>query len=484
MIRFYHPKDVKNTELKAIACGDPSIEMIKRAANAILDHIIETDIAHDRVLIVAGKGNNGADGLYLGILLKDLGAHVDFYKANMAQGSDENLFFSKGPTFLKAFPEDLSSYSLIVDALYGIGFRGEPAPDDALLIQKINASPVAVLSVDLPSGVNGATGSATLAVNATYTCALNCLKAGHLIYPGAGHCGTISLLDCGIPLPVQAQGVALSEEDLHTMSKRSARSHKGSYGKIGIVAGCSGMAGAAYLSACAAYFTGAGLVEIFTPEENRTVLQTLLPEAILYCYNEHTSMDGLLKELATCDAAVIGPGMGKSETSKTLVYTVLASLSLPCVIDADALNLCCQTEYIQNYKGDAVITPHPAEAARLLSCSVKDVLNDPLSCVRELSKKFDCTAVLKDAHTLIATGEELCVNLSGNNGMATGGCGDVLTGIIAALLVCEKEPHRAASLGVYIHGLAGDEASKKHGKRSMTASRVLESIEDVLRDVD
>ncbi len=484
MIRFYHPKDVKATELDAIMRGDSSIEMIKRAANAILDHIIEANIAHDRVLVIAGKGNNGADGLYLGRILRELGAHVDFYKTSNKQGSEENLFFSKELSFLKTFPKNLSTYSLIIDALYGIGFHGVPATDDALLIKSINESSTAVLSIDLPSGVDGSTGAAILAVNATYTCALNSLKAGHLIYPGAHHCGILSLLDCRIPLPCQAQGTVLTTEDLYTLNTRPARSHKGTFGKIGIVAGCDGMAGAAYLSACAAYFTGAGLVEIFTTEENRVVLQTLLPEAILHCYNEHTPTDALLEELKTCDAAVIGPGLGKSKTSQNLVFAILSSLTLPCVIDADGLNLCCQTEFIQNYRGQAIITPHPAEAARLLSFSVQEILNDPLFCVRELSKQFNCTAVLKDAHTLISTDENLCINLSGNNGMATGGCGDVLTGIIAALLVSEKDTHRAASLGVYIHGLSGDAASKKHGKRSVTASRVLESIEDVLKEVN
>ena len=180
----------------------------------------------------------------------------------------------------------------------------------------------------------------------------------------------------------------------------------------------------------------------------------------------------------------MGPGLGQTQISKDILSLALKNLSLPAVVDADGLNLCCGTSLLQNYHGPLVVTPHPGEAARLLETTVDEITEKVLESGRKLFEKYGCTILLKDAHTLILTKDELSINLSGNNGMATAGCGDVLTGIIAALLAIGLDPHDAAAYGAYIHGLAGDHAAKKHGKRSVTASRVLENVENVFKIID
>ena len=483
---IYHPNDVKKAEKEAILSGDDSLKMIGRAAHALLDFIYETaEIDCSRVLIVAGKGNNGADGLLLGALLASNGSSVTFYKGNDCSCSEENLYFSKDLEIASTLPCDLERYTLIVDALYGIGFHGCPQKEEEMLIERLNASGVQILSVDLPSGVDGATGVVEgAAVKATYTCALNCYKIGHLAFPGAEHCGKLVLLMAGIPMPDRSRISALTENDLLKLPKRPVRTNKGSFGKVAVVAGSYGMAGAAYFAAKAALLSGAGLVEIYTPEENRVILHTLLPEAILHIYGKKGTQEVLLEAVGRCSSMILGPGLGKSEEARNLVSLLLKNLSIPAIVDADGLNLSANTDLLQNYRGPLAITPHPGEAARLLRKELKEITENPLESCKLLSEKYGCTVLLKDAHTLILTEERLNINLSGNNGMATAGSGDVLSGIVGALLAQGLDVHDAACFGAFIHGLAGDHAAKKHGKRSVTASRVLENIEETLKHLD
>ncbi|MBQ8911852.1 MAG: NAD(P)H-hydrate dehydratase [Clostridia bacterium] len=482
---IYSSNEVKSAENAAIAKGDRSISMISRAARALLDYIYEQkDIDCSSVLILAGRGNNGADGILLGKMLLENGSAVAFYRLSGERFSQENLYFSENVSFLSALPEDLSTFTLIVDALYGIGFHGELKADEAQIIKRINDGGVPVLSVDIPSGVSADDGTFQTAIAATHTCALNCYKPGHFIYPGAACCGKTVLLDTDIPINDKATITALTTDDLKALPVRPTRSNKGTFGRVAVVAGSYGMAGAAYFAAKAALLSGAGLVEIYTPEENRVILQTLLPEAVLRIYTAETDPVDLLSDLSRCSSLVIGPGLGQSSYAARLIKVILNTLTIPAVVDADGLNLCCGSALLRGYKGPLVITPHPAEASRLLDCSTNEVTGKILDGAGRLSKTYQCTALLKDAHTVIASDEGVYLNLSGNNGMATGGCGDVLSGIIGALLAIGLPCLDAAAFGAFIHGLAGDEASKKHGKRSVTASRVLDNIEEILKDLD
>lgn len=485
MISLYHPKEVRCAEELAMQNGDDSISMINRAAHALFDFIFLKKLDITKVLILSGSGNNGADGLRLAHLLKEIGVHTDVFRIDSDKYTAENLHYAQFFPYFTELPDILDSYTLIVDALFGIGFHGTPSTEILEMISHVNRSNAVVLSVDIPSGVSSLDGKCVSAIKADYTCAMNCAKPGHYLYPGAEYCGEITVLNCDIPLPQTVSASILTSNDLpDILPKRPKRSNKGTFGRIMIIAGCKGMAGAAYFSAKAALLCGCGLVEIVCPEDNRTILQTLLPEAILTVYENELDFDCILSRISYCNALVLGPGLGQSPSARILCNRILTEASVPAVVDADGLNLCANTPLLANYRGPLVITPHPGEAARLTNKSIADILSDPLSTAKSLSNEQDCTVLLKDAHTIISTGEITNINVSGNDGMATAGSGDLLSGIIASLLSIELSPHYAASCAALIHGLAGDVCAKKHGTRSVTASRIAECIEEVFKQAE
>lgn len=272
-----------------------------------------------------------------------------------------------------------------------------------------------------------------------------------------------------------------TENDLSLVPKREVRSNKGTYGKVLCVCGSAGMAGASYLSALGAYRTGAGLVEIFAPEENRVILQTLIPEAILKIYDsKNPNLDLLEDALNACDSVALGCGLGKSSSALAIVKTVLKSSAVPTVIDADALNLLSEHPVLMKYAKGKIITPHIKEMSRLTGLPISDILDNPKSTAAEFAAKHSLVCVLKDSRTVVSDGtDRIYVNNSGNNGMATGGSGDVLTGVIASLL---SQAHgslsnlEAASLGVYIHGRAGDTAAEKLGAYAVMARDIADNI--------
>lgn len=276
--------------------------------------------------------------------------------------------------------------------------------------------------------------------------------------------------------------------DLEKLKSRPERSNKYTFGKVLFVCGSNGMAGAAYLSALAAYRSGAGLCEIYTPEQNRVILQTLLPEAIIKTYNTDapylSEFRGLLKK---CDSAVIGCGLGKSDASLSILKTLLTEYKRPCVIDADALNLISEHPELKKLLKGNVITPHLAEMSRLCGKQVSEIAACVPSVCAEFAKQYGTVCVLKDHRTAVSDGgERIYINTSGNSAMAKAGSGDVLAGVIGALLARRDAPLTAtdaATLGVYIHGLAGDIAADKLGSFSPLASDIANSISAVLRDI-
>lgn len=279
---------------------------------------------------------------------------------------------------------------------------------------------------------------------------------------------------------------------LSLMPKRPERSSKRDFGRVLCVCGSYGMAGAAHLAAKACYRVGAGLVEIFTHESNRAILQTSLPEAIVSTYSDD-GFDSLCASLDKADVVVVGCGLGITPLSRRLLSTLLHALEgkdTPLVIDADALNLISRNPSFAKYIRGAIITPHFAEASRLLGAKAEDLIACPEKAAHYLALRFGAVAVMKDHSTLVSDGSDnIYRNNSGNSGMATAGSGDVLAGIIGGILaqsVRSSSPLSAAdaaALGVYIHGLAGDLAAEKYGKYSLMASDVIDSLSLVLREV-
>lgn len=271
------------------------------------------------------------------------------------------------------------------------------------------------------------------------------------------------------------------------MPKRRTESNKGDYGRVLCICGSVGMCGAATLSAKAAYRTGAGLVDIFTPEENRVPLQISLPEAIVTAYNEKELEEKLRASVKRADSIVVGCGLGGSDLSEKLLTLLLPILDKPRVIDADALNIISKNEPLKKYLKGAVITPHPLEFSRLSHIPVEDILRDTPAAAQKFARTHGTVCVLKTHATAVSDGgEPVYVNNSGNNGMATGGSGDVLAGIIGGLLAQGKNStlslSKTAALGVYIHGKAGDIAAARLGEYSLMASDIIDAIPEVLKN--
>lgn len=282
--------------------------------------------------------------------------------------------------------------------------------------------------------------------------------------------------------------------DLGRIPRRSQDSNKGSFGRVLVIGGCPGMSGAVYFSAKAAYRMGCGLVQILTHEDNRAVLQMQLPEAIVSTYGEDLTghSEEICKAIARADVIVIGVGLGKSQNALALLKLTLAEADVPLIVDADALNLLSENEALWSLPtAPLIITPHPLEMARLCHMDLSHLLRDKLNVAVDFAEKYALICALKGHETIVTDGSEargvadaqyVYLNHSGNSGMATGGSGDVLTGVIAGLIAQKMRPFEATTLGVYIHGLAGDAAAERLGEYSVMASDVIESIPEIIRD--
>ena len=278
-------------------------------------------------------------------------------------------------------------------------------------------------------------------------------------------------------------------EALTLLPSRPVRSSKGDFGRVLCVCGSYGMAGAAYLCAKAAYRSGAGLVEIFTHESNRIILQTLIPEAIVTTYTDEYSRDDLLPPLERADCVVAGCGLSVTTLSRKILSDLLHSADrekTPLVLDADALNLLSQNPSLMKYTKGAVITPHPKEMSRLTGISVEEILSSPADTARTYAQRHSLVCVLKDHRTVASDGSSrVYLNTTGNNGMATGGSGDVLAGIIGGILAqrrnSKKDLLHLSALGIYIHGLAGDIASRELGEYSLMANDIIDALPKALK---
>lgn len=275
----------------------------------------------------------------------------------------------------------------------------------------------------------------------------------------------------------------LDQSILRALPVRKARSHKGTYGKVLCVAGSVNMAGAAYLCSYAAYRVGAGLVRVLSPEENRIILQTLIPEAVLTTFDREKPAEGILSEaLKWADVVAIGPGLGREAWAGGLVEQTLRTYHGPLVVDADGINhLAADPGLLEEHRGPVILTPHVGEFSRLSGRSVEGIGADIPGQASQYAREHGCICVLKDAPTAVGAPDGSCwINTTGNNGMSTGGSGDVLTGMIAGLLGQGTEPLQAALLGVWLHGRAGDLAAGKEGVYGLLARHLIEHVPEAM----
>lgn len=472
--------------------GIPGMVLMEKAALKMHDFIVARFDKTKKICIVAGIGNNGGDGLALGRMLLEDGYSVTIQIAgNTKKASRQFLEQMKILQSLGYETEqevDYGAFDLLIDGIFGVGLSRDVGGDYAKIVQQMNEADVYKIAIDAPSGICCTTGRVLgTALKCDLTITFGLMKRGLFLYPGKTYAGEVIVADIGFPQAavkkVSPSAYTYGREDLFRLPKRREDSHKGTYGKVFIVAGTTNMAGACYFSAKAAYLCGSGLVEILTTEENRTILQGLIPEAVMTTYrSQQEAVELLRKHQKACKTAVIGPGMGKNEITRTLLKEMLQQYDGNLVIDADACNLLFQFEdLLPEAKAKVVITPHLKEASRILGISMEDILADPFERISSYARKNQLTFVLKNARTLISDGERLTfINSSGNNGMSTGGSGDVLTGMIAGLCSGGLDLAEAARLGVYCHGLAGDLAKEEKGTYSLLASDLLNYIPGVL----
>lgn len=473
----------------------PSLVLMERAALACVHTIYEKKLAPDKILVVCGGGNNGGDGYAIARLLWLDGYEVDVVTADVnARETEANrlqreIWQAYGREVFTAIPKD-TVYALVVDAVFGVGLSRDVEGKYAELLRQMNALSGIKLAVDIPSGIsadNGAVLGTAFHADMTVTFAFE--KIGTILWPGNAYAGEVLVREIGIDeksfLNDRPKTAALEDCDLVKLPLHQSHSNKGTFGRLLVIAGCAGMSGAAYLSAKAAYSCGCGLVRIFTVEENRVILQTQLPEAIITTYDEETFDAAQLESvIAWADAVVCGPGIGTSAVSEEIVRMVLKAAAVPVVLDADALNIVAQdahAAYLLRTNPQLVLTPHLGEMHRLCGKSVAELQMQLLETAEAFAEQYQVVCVLKDEHTVIrAPKGQTYLNLSGNAGMATAGSGDVLSGVIGSLLAQGMSLSDAPAFGVYLHGRAGDVMAERYGKSGLMASDLTEGLRVVL----
>lgn len=473
--------------------GIPGFRLMQRAGHAVWAVICQRWPGLERLTVVCGAGNNGGDGLVVAGLAFQAGLRVQLlvlgenYGARLHGEALEAWQWLQG-LGLQADPWQPGlefDGELIVDALLGIGLSGPVRGDAAQLIGQINRAALPVVAVDIPSGLCADTGAVLgCAVRADLTLTFIALKQGLLTHEGVDYSG--ELLFDGLLVPeevyeeVPVSGFRTDNDDLQElMPERPRSSHKGRFGHLLVIGGDLGMGGAALMAAQAALRSGAGLVTLATREEHRLAVLARAPEVMCHGIEEADELEPLL---ARADALVVGPGLGQSEWGQSLLQEALAS-GKRMLLDADALNLIAgRDEPLPSLPW--VLTPHPGEAARLLETDSAEVQANRFEQVRELQSRFGGTVVLKGAGTLSCDGDVIHLCSAGNPGMATAGMGDMLSGVIGALLAQGLAPVDAARIGVFVHARAADLCAARLGARGLLATDLLETIPLILNGLE
>ena len=475
----------------------PSLELMEHAAQACVQVLEDEKVDLSHVCVVCGSGNNGGDGFAIARILQNNRYSVEtFCVGNPEHYTEEtqeqmHRLQECGGKITYGMPQE-DSYSVIIDAVFGVGLSRKVEGRYRQVIEQMNRMRGTKFAVDIPSGLSATTGCILgCAFKADYTVTFQLKKIGLELSQGRTMAGRVIVPDIGI----STDSICEDQEIVRTAGKdiyrkmlpdRPEDSNKGTYGRLLVIAGSKGMAGAAYLNAHAAYMTGAGLVRIYTSSDNREILQTLLPEAIITTYEEYNKEE-LLSLLTWADSVCIGSGLGMSRLSEKILKTVIEYVKVPCLIDADGLNLLAENKNYLNQMAERrfVITPHMKEMSRLTGISVEELKADRIQILKDFSSRYRIACVLKDSRTLFASEEKgIRMNLTGNSAMAKAGSGDVLAGVISGWMVQGKEAEDAAELGTYIHGLSGDLAKFEKGVYSVMARDLIEYISKALMKLE
>lgn len=440
-------------------------------------------VKNKKITVVCGKGNNGGDGLVIAYKLSCLGAEVSVcfpYGEPVTDTASKYLGLVKEIPRISEIPD---TTDILVDALFGIGFNRTPDQKLVEIINSMNMCDALKIAVDLPSGLDCDSGNVSKAFKADYTFTFIALKPCFVLPEASEYCGKYFVVDIG----VEAIDYSFLTIEPPVQKNRTKNTHKGDYGKALLICGSYGMCGAQILSAKAAAKSGVGIVKSFVCDKNYSAFTSALPEAVVLPVP--TSSQGapeigytLLKmAIENSDALLIGCGLGRSPHANALVADALSIAEIPVVLDADGINAIADNiDILRTVKAPVIITPHSAEMARLCKTTVEEIEAHRIGYARGFAVKYGCVVVLKGANTIVAsTDGRVFFNTLGNPGMAKGGSGDVLAGIIVSRLAQGEVALKAAMSGVWLHSAAGDEAARRHSQTAMLPSDIIDALETV-----
>ena len=503
----------KSREMDRYLMEEKHIPGILLMENAALGVVRETEKIlrpGDEVCVFCGPGNNGGDGfaVFRGLLVRGYAASLVFIGNPDKLTGDARTNFEYVMTVrdrvwivensdeLEDALDDVWHCDVAVDALFGTGLAREITGLYADAVHALNDMEAAVISVDIPSGVNADNGQIMgCCVQAEKTVTFQNAKLGHFLFPGAEYCGELVVCpigdDSGAPVyDGNEVNVFVKNDPDIAMAPRKANAHKGDFGKLLVIAGSDGMAGAAQMCARAAVHSGSGLTTVGSVSAVTRVLQTVLPEVmcktLMQANGQIAPEDVFVSDMLSGKTAVaIGPGLGQSRSVRRVVEFVLTHADIPKVLDADALNVLAEDlSVLEDAVGEIILTPHPKEFSRLSGIPLKAILENPISAVCDFVEQYDVTLVLKGAVTIIANRTEgismVAVDVPG---MAKGGSGDVLCGIIGALCAQNGDAYLSALLGAYINAMAGWKAQEKYGEYSMTPMNTIEQIGAAMSEI-
>jgi len=500
-------REIDNLAINLI--GIPSIVLMENAAIKVKEESekLLNGLKNKKVFVFAGKGNNGGDALAVARLMHNCGTIVEVFVFDDTFTAEAKINFEiikkmgleinsiSNEDYLSKVKIDLERVDLVIDGIFGTGIKGIVSGIINKTIRIINESNKKVISIDIPSGVNGGTGEiAGICINATKTVSLALPKIGFYKNPGNAYLGELTVADISIPKIVIDRftlnlNLITKEKIMEIFPKRYKDSNKGTYGRLFLITGSLGMTGAGTLAGKSAYRTGAGLVYLGVPASLINIYESMLAESVTLPFKDGggyfhpDSYTQIVEFSKSVDVVGIGPGLSNRDELIEFVEKLIENIDKPMVLDADALNLISKKiNILEKLKAKTIITPHPGEMARLTGKSILEIQNDRIGISLEFSKKWNIIVVLKGNNTVITMPNgEIYINETGNNGMATAGSGDVLTGIIMSLIGQGKRPEEAAIIGTYIHGLAGDIASKELTEYSTVSNDIIGKIPKAIK---
>jgi len=490
--KLYTADQVRELDRLAIASGIPGIQLMKRAGKATLELLLECWSQPEAITVYCGTGNNGGDGYIVAALARARQISVRVIQVgdhSQLKGDAKRAYeFAAAQSVEMRSLQDavIPEAGIIVDALLGTGLSGDVRTPFQQAIKQINVSNLPVVAVDIPSGLNSDTGSVCdTCVTADLTVSFIGLKRGLYTADGPEQCGEIFFEDLDVSPDIYTfiaptvEKLEL-ESALQHLAPRQRTAHKGDFGHILVIGGDQGYGGAVLMAAESALRCGAGLVSVATHIEHMGAILARRPEIMVHAVENHHT---LLPLLSRATVLVIGPGLGQTPWSEQMLYhSVQYALEhdLPVVMDADALNLLAEGRLVKTLPKQVILTPHPGEAARLLQISTHAVQQDRFAAAQKLQQKYRATVILKGAGTLVASENGLSLCDYGNPGMATGGMGDVLSGVLGALLAQHLLPAQAAELGVCLHAAAADVLAEEEGERGLLATDLLPVMRDLM----